>query len=912
MPAALIPISPFLPLFEQDILLLTPNNRLRTKILQAFSLYQTSRQQLCWQPPRVLAIGEWLEAGYHQLCANGQLDYPASPVSSLVRLRLWQDIIRSDNRGAELLNPHRLAQDCDSAYRTLQRWQIDPGQLRDSHSIEAEMFSRWAESFRLRLHQQQLLTAEDLQLQVVAALQQGLLPGEPSLAIYGFDDLPPLLATTLQAASPHCETIVLPSLQTHLQRTALATVEDEIRAAARWSREQLAQHPGASIGIIVPELGQVREQVVRCFTETFEAHALLATTARYTLPFNISAGIPLGTTPLIHDTLQLLRLATPAMPTAALCSLLCSPFWGAEALTTGHLDQLANLLKKKSRESLKISTLRNYSEKVFNTESHPDGAWLTTALQQLAEDRRRHPRQASASAWSVFFVEQLERLGWPGPRRPDSNEFQQLRQWQQILEQFVQLDSLGAKLTLTEALEQLQLLCLTTPFQAQTPESPIQILGALEGAGLRFSYCWVMGLSHRRWPAPAQPNPLLPLDLQRQHGMPHADAERELQIASALLEHYRQAAPAVVFSSAGQDAEAELQPSPLIEAIPLTAVDTLIGPGDGSDLQSHIAQIRQSRQLEWVALASAPPVTAHEREQLRGGSSILKNQAICPFAAFAIHRLDARREAPPIPGLSPRDRGNILHNALAGIWQQLRDQSALLALDDTALEALIQQQVEAALQPLAASYADQLGPRYFAIESRRQSKLLRQWLERERERPPFAVVGCEIPLQTRFQGLPLTLRLDRLDRLSTGELIVIDYKTGTASIRSWEGEYPGEPQLPLYALCYSADVHALMFACINTRSVELCGLGDLGVAHAGIVKLADSQLALPDNWHDACAHWDRVLGQLTADFLSGEALAEFRHPGQKRFYSDLLPLLRSPEHTALRELFTRFQGLPPQ
>jgi hypothetical protein len=58
-------------------------------------------------------------------------------------------------------------------------------------------------------------------------------------------------------------------------------------------------------------------------------------------------------------------------------------------------------------------------------------------------------------------------------------------QWHLLLEEFSGLDATGTALSLAQALRQLSQLALQTPFQAQTPDSPIQILGVLEGAGLR-------------------------------------------------------------------------------------------------------------------------------------------------------------------------------------------------------------------------------------------------------------------------------------------------------------------------------------------------------------------------------------------------------------------------------------------
>ena len=85
----------------------------------------------------------------------------------------------------------------------------------------------------------------------------------------------------------------------------------------------------------------------------------------------------------------------------------------------------------------------------------------------------------------------------------------------------------------TEALGHLQRLSYR-PFAAQNRRFPLQILGLLEAAGQPFDALWVMGMDGRNWPPPAQPNPLLPIALQRAQLMPRSSSQRELLWPSAL------------------------------------------------------------------------------------------------------------------------------------------------------------------------------------------------------------------------------------------------------------------------------------------------------------------------------------------------------------------------------------------
>ncbi len=922
MGATLINITPCLAILSQQGVILTPNNRLRNKLAQAYAYRQQQDGAVNWASPAIFTLSEWLQQLYERHLLGPSPSLAATVISGPQRQALWRDIIDSDNSGAELINPGRLIADADSAYRHLELWQLSLDNLSsnlhfDHGKGESYAFQRWAAAFGSQLKRHTMITSEQLQAHINQLIASAVLDINYPVGCYGFDDIPPLTASTL--ALCHAQTIAVSHRRdTELTRCEYPTLNDEVQAAARWSKSILEREPHAKIGIISPNLGQIRQLFERHFCETFEPHFILPEHERYTLPFNFSAGIPLGQTPLIHDALQLLRMQTQTLNCEALCSLLYSPFWGDNA-DIAALLQITTHIRQLSRDAISSSQLRRLVHKLAERPAQQtDQAmiaschylqWLDSVLHQLADNYRRSYSKQSANRWAEFFLAQLQLWQWPGSRRLDSNEYQQMQQWLNLLEEFTQLDALELQLSHAEAIEHLAKLAATSHFQAQTPESPIQILGVLEGSGLLFSHCWVLGLNHKQWPPSSQPNPLLPVELQRTAKMPHADAERELAYAEALTRNYMSCASVVIFSSARQDDETPLQPSPLIKAIPV--VDIRIAPSLVTpDLAEYQQALINGSELEWVHLADGPAVSTQEVGLLRGGSSILRDQAICPLAAFAIHRLGARAPLPPVQGLSPIDRGHILHNTLASFWSEVKTQQQLLTFTPEQQQTLLEQHITAAIAPYATRAGDIYGQEYLRLETQRQLTLITQWLDIEKQRPAFSVVATESPLSYHFHGLPLSLRLDRLDCLETGELIVIDYKTGSPATKSWQGEYPSEPQLPLYTLCYSADIHALMFVEINARNTRCNGLGHLSVSHDGIIPITAHQLDLPDSWPDVLAHWDRVLGQLTTDFLNGEAVAEFTSNQHKRNYDDLLPVMRLYEQPKLQHLYRTFGARP--
>jgi probable DNA repair protein len=408
-----------------------------------------------------------------------------------------------------------------------------------------------------------------------------------------------------------------------------------------------------------------------------------------------------------------------------------------------------------------------------------------------------------------------------------------------------------------------------------------------------------MGLHHRQWPPVPAPNPLLPSSLQRTQKMPHASAERELQFARALTEHYRQCAPLVVFSSAHSDDDSELSPSALIRHLPLTAVDKLISNTDSSSAHNYRALAATSK-LEIIPTATAPHLNI-EQEIVRGGAGLFKEQAACPFNAFARLRLGATSIDEPVAGFSAIERGNLLHDALAMIWRELKDQLTLLALDENALRTLINQKTQTAVDALKQKRGTSIGVFYAQLEQERLTTLIQEWLAQEKMRPAFSVVAIEEEVEVEFAGLPLRLRIDRIDQLHNGELMLIDYKTGQPNAKSWQGERMDEPQLPLYAVTAATPVAAIAFAQINAKAMKWIGTGELQTQHDGIFPGKIS-------WVQQTQDWQMYLQQLAADFIQGDVRVDMKNPTTAQYAEDLLPLNRLQEQDALAAFIRRTQG----
>ena len=178
-------------------------------------------------------------------------------------------------------------------------------------------------------------------------------------------------------------------------------------------------------------------------------------------------------------------------------------------------------------------------------------------------------------------------------------------------------------------------------------------------------------------------------------------------------------------------------------------------------------------ELEWVADTASPVADGNE---FPGGSALLKNQALCPFKAWADHRLCIGEPAGVVTGLSPAERGSFVHHVLRYLWMRVQGSDTLGECSASQRAQWIDEAVDAGMRALEAeaerhglSLGARAGRVCLDLEKERVSSLAAEWLEIESQRfESFKVVDCELDASIELSGLHLKLRLDRVDELADG------------------------------------------------------------------------------------------------------------------------------------------------
>lgn len=849
--------------------LVTPNRRLAQHYKDQFDAAQRAAGLSVWPSADILPWPAFVTRCFEAIAAERD-DAPIL-LSSEQAMVLWDQAVARAAVDAGLLSAAQTAAQCAGAWSLAHAWRLWPRLKSVPLSDDARAFAAWADAYEAQSRRAGCIDDARLPDWVADKLATEGWSRPTQLLLAGFElrtAAQNALLAAFRAAGTRVEEIESTPATARPSRVICADATVELAAVARWARARLLANPAARIGVVVPDLGERREEVLRIFAMA------LRPTAEGMAAVDVSLGVALGEWPLVHDALMLLDAARERpLAFADWSDLIRSPFLGGageESSTRARLD----------------AALR---EACFAEET------LEGVIHAMARSRVAAPllalrlgafREACAGAsalrippsdWGRRFTQWLQAAGFPGDRSLDSIEHQTLARFRALLEGLSALDRVMPRMTLADALTRVRRLAGETLFQPEQPALPVQALGILESAGIGFDHLWVSGLTADAWPLAARPHPFLPVLLQREAGIPEASAAAALAVDRRITAGWLAAAPEVVFSHAAREGDRELLPSPLIADVPLQAPETIAPAHD----EGSAARMLAARKLETLSDESAPRAVV--TGPLPSGTAALRDQAACPFRANARHRLRAVALAEPAPGLDAMQRGTLLHAVLQQVWMALGDQATLLASDDAALATTVQRATAHVLSQHRLAQVLRATPRLARIESDRLARLVRLWLEVEKTRAPFRVEAMEEKRSVQAGALPLSVRLDRMDRVLAGELagraMVIDYKTGRSAVSSWDGERPDEPQLPLYLLSDADDVAALAFA-----QVRLDDMGFKGVAAAeglargiGTPEAVEGETAAAA-WQRRVAAWRAAIAALGDAFVAGQAAVDPKSP----------------------------------
>ncbi|KTD74694.1 PD-(D/E)XK nuclease family protein [Legionella waltersii] len=800
-------------LLQDGATIVTPNNRLSNAILQD---YFAAFPQKTMIKPQCLPYKTLLIQSYKHLLYSNPSQHYSMLLSPLQSLSIWKELIQSEE---EITYTKGLLDAIIEAWEYCELWKLSPDHPAFQYTQQTQYFQKLWTQFRQRLKQLDAISEHQL---VSTLIQENYLGFTKTIIWTCFDEYTPQQLTLQNYLQEHGSILHHYDLTPNQVEPQVLSAEDEKEEYSQlisWLKSK-TQDTTRRVAVVIPDLQNNSQAIQRKLLQQFDKSQ-----------FNISLGQSLSQFHLVAHALTWIKLSPEQLSNHQATLLLQSPYLGAakeEFVQRSQYLQDSELLKKQN-----IHT-RNFMKLVV--QYAPKLALLMDALSN-------YPDSTSINQWVDLFQERLNALGFPGDTGLTSEQYQCFNRFSTALDELRQLHLVKKRFTKSEAIDALQTVMENTIFQVQTTNTPIQILGLLEASGCEFDGIWVMGLTDQCLPQATRLSAFIPTYLQKQLSMPHSLAHRELQFAQQTLQRLRNGSQEIVFSYATFQQDSPCLPCALIKEYP------------SYPTQNDCKSLENTSKLIQVEECYEIPV--QQNESISGGTSILANQAKCPFKAFAEHRLKAKEIPQTTLGIDDKEKGQLIHKVLELLWKSLRSSANLQRLNSEELNQEIHQAIDKSLESLP--YQPGLVKE---VEFKRLKRIVISYLEWEKQRAPFSVAALEENHQIQLAGLDFKVRVDRIDQVGQSKW-VIDYKSSLPSSKPWLEDRPLEPQLLLYALL-DEQINTLLLLQLKTGKIKLSGFSEEKQDSKDIFSLK-----VEEHWEDYRQKWHKQLTELATEIQTG-------------------------------------------
>ena len=814
---------------EQALIVLTSNASIARELKSSLLRQdKNSQSQLC----RVSTLDSWLERQAAHLAASENLEL-ADPQQLQ---QIWEQIIEAESEEFPDLQAISLAPQVQRSWLRMLRWNSDLSELAELEQYNPLRLSSWCQKFEARLSELGLSQRDLL-------LKQPNNSGSQQHLVYigSGDPLAPLHQSFLESRFESLELTVWRDTQKTADcfQASYDNRESEVKAAANWAQNLIAQDDSARIGILCTENSSEQKHLITALRRQLEGSPL-----RICLPQSFAdSGI-------CFHSLQLLQVNRHELSRADCLALIRNPFWGnyPEDLEQRALweTELCNLERKNIRISELLRIGRSVATKL-QPESHLS---LIKNIESAVNSAKQSVSEASPQYWAELFSQQLQSLGWPGTRGLNKSQQKEVELFIDLLQQLVPISLVETKISCSSALRILGRLAQSAQIQAESPINGINLLNTVESA-VGFSHLWLLDASADHWPGYVKPDPLIPIHFQLDQDMPRCHPDHERDFCLNLFDQLRGNCQELVFSISQQDTDQPTEFSPLLSDYPELGLEI-----------STQSKEEVTQNWQWVDCSRGPTLSQSPDVTDRGGSNIFNLMAASPFHAFAQYRLNARPFAEAFIGIGPSHRGKIIHDILDRIWGQLENSENLKQLDDKALNSLIEESVH---QQLLSWQGDHFNLELGYFEQLKSSfiQLLQEWMKFESGRESFVVLAREEKLKAQIGPLNLSLRIDRIDELEGGGKLLIDYKTGASSRENdLLSSPPVAAQLPLYAISLEDEFSGLCFAQVVPGAARLRGIA---------ASENSERLVAIEDWNDLKNQWRKDLTELAEAYAAGDS-----------------------------------------
>ena len=828
------PLIPLTDILRESIVattVVTATARQAQELRYAWAFDSIQAGHSAWQSPRITHFDALLVSYYHELARAG---HPSAGNGLVQRLAL-ELAFRLCAPDTEY---HKHTSAVVDAWRLYCEWNLRRVAPDLRQTENGRLFIDWVRYFTEFSDEQQVITVPELPSLIANATRTGTFTPE-SLTLFGCNELSPvrrelinvlesnhLIKQNVEPKSVNCQSIKTIGFESNAR---------EKSGFSEWAREKLATlGEDCRIGIVVPDLATDYLTIRRSFEASFfDCNGIDQL-------INIGAGVPLRDTRLVQDVLKFLS-------------------WTIGDLSYTEVLQLGRSPYLKGLE-IPFEFPQHYPDRL-RFAGHASRSQSDT-LKQITRMTAGRPKLLSE--WMETISRVLHLAGWTS----DSDTVEERKIQASFVEVLNDVASLSSCVGRTHWMQAIQLVrdgARSHTLAYESRYAPVQVLSRMESVGLQFDALWACGLAEDTWPPDANPNPMIPIKVQRKAVIPRVTHQQMLNWAQDLTRMWEESAAQLVFSCAPKDEQTEIQPSRLVIEHGAVELSEVLANPDFARHDHPWGKARQFDVLREFIADVGTPVQMSDLESIR--SSFLRDQSNCPFRAWAIHRTNLRDSQEPHRFPDLIDRGTVVHQTLQLLVENARNQEAIAQISNASVEAAIDEATRRLKRFL-------LPDRFLRFERDRIRKIVDLWREFELSRNPFEVVDVETESSVGIEGIRIKLRVDRVDRTDELGALVIDYKTGAANVGNWRPPRPLDPQMPLYALAIK-DCDGLAYQQVSSNSVSQFGIADYRDREARM-DAADRRFGV--DFAGLKSDWKSSLSDIAREFKAGHASVRPTNP----------------------------------
>jgi probable DNA repair protein len=834
--------------------ILTASRRLARLLSSEYGRQQLALGNKAWRSPGISPLDDWLTSTVNT--AEHALPVVLNSHASAI---IWERCLKAESR-EQVLNIRGLVRQARQSWQRLHEWRVPLSEVSASaRSQDEQLFAVTAHKYRAILAENDWIDDAQVAGVVSALIEEQKVPVPERITYAGFDRLVPAVEHLFALVASRGGIVAAAEAneaRTEISHSVFDNAEAELRAAGVWARHELTENPAAVIGVVSSSLekdGVASERLIR----EGVAPGWQFGGADLHTAVNTSYGRRLSDYPAISIALLLLQWAHRDLSFDDISLLLRTPCIAGRD-TAGRCKLEIYLRRLPDQPWTPASIIRLFKRRASDADAVK---WLE-GIELLSSFRSDAAGKASPAAWADKIDGLLRQLVWPGSGPLASDEFQLINRWRELLNDLARLEIVCPNMIFAEASGRLASLATAPIYQPQTQDGVVQLLGPLEAAGMSFDGIWIAGLDADSWPPPAHPLSLVSRQLQREYAMPDSGPDDTLEYSRRVLNRLMGSARSVRLSWPHTSEETENSVSPLI-----AGYDT-IEQGQTTDPGWHALELIGTNRLEKPENDEVPAI--QQDELVAGGAHTVQRQATDPFSAFAYGRLRVSELDSVGKGLSPAQRGSLIHKALHDLFAEKPSQSEIARWSELDRHERVRSAVGSALKEYLW-HADPVLHRLLALEHDRLCDLLGTFVEEELRRAAFRIDRVEHEIEYRQSGVRLNLRIDRIDRLPDQSLLIADYKTGQPKTLLNSAGDPHDLQLVVYACALEEIIGGLVLINIDSRSIQYRGTG-------GSVEW-DAKHA--DQWPERLTAWKEKVARAMRQISQGDARLNLDLPSER-------------------------------